>query len=404
MDSSKRQRIYKTIMLVVLTMSVTVIVTSALMYKYNQSGKNTKYVLVPSEKSGWSAEISSLRSIIDKYYLGEVNDSKLKEAALSGYVSGLGDEYSAYISKDDYENFNANIMGNYIGIGIYMGVYKDSNEIVVVSPMKESPAEEAGIKSGDIIKKVDGISYEGSEGMEKAANNIKGEEGTSVHLEIKRENEILEFDITRRKVIINPITAEVIEKTNIGYIQLLSFDQDCSAEFKTKFEELNEKGIKSLIIDLRNNGGGIVQEALDIADYIVPKGKTLMITVNKSENEVTEIAKSDPIINMPVIVLVNENSASASEILVGALKENGVAKIIGTKTYGKGVIQEILKLKDGSALKLTTEEYFTPNKTKINKVGIEPDEIIELPEGVQSGYSIERDKDTQLNKEIEMMK
>ena len=285
-----------------------------------------------------------------------------------------------------------------------MAVYKDSNEIVIVSPMKGSPAEEVGLQSGDIITKVNGIAYEGADGLEMASHNIKGEAGTSVNLEIKREEEILEFEIVRRKVIMNPITAEVIEKTNIGYIQVTSFDEDCSKEFKAKFEELKEKSIKSLIIDLRNNGGGIVQEALSIADYIVPKGNSLMITVNKIENEVIERAKQDPIIDMPVVVLVNENSASASEILVGALRDNGVAKIVGTKTFGKGVIQEVLKLKDGSALKLTTEEYFTPNKTKINKIGIEPDEVVELPEGVQTSYDIERKNDTQLNKAIEMMK
>ena len=402
MDSNKRQRIYKSIMLVLLTALITVIITTTLMYQQLQ--ENTKYVLVPNEQSGIGTELSSLRSIIDQYYLGEVDDNKLKEAALSGYISGLGDEYSTYISKDEYESFSANIMGNYVGIGIYMAVYKDSNEIVIVSPMKGSPAEEVGLQSGDIITKVNGIAYEGADGLEMASHNIKGEAGTSVNLEIKREEEILEFEIVRRKVIMNPITAEVIEKTNIGYIQVTSFDEDCSKEFKAKFEELKEKSIKSLIIDLRNNGGGIVQEALSIADYIVPKGNSLMITVNKIENEVIERAKQDPIIDMPVVVLVNENSASASEILVGALRDNGVAKIVGTKTFGKGVIQEVLKLKDGSALKLTTEEYFTPNKTKINKIGIEPDEVVELPEGVQTSYDIERKNDTQLNKAIEMMK
>ncbi len=404
MEFNKKQRIYKSIMLVLLTVLITFIVTSVMMYKNLGSKDSTKYVLVPGEKSGIGADINSLRSIIDKYYLGEVDEAKLKESALSGYIAGLGDEYSEYISKDQYESFNTNIIGNYVGIGIYMSVYKDSNEIVIVSPIKGSPAEEVGLLSGDIITKVDGVAYEGQDGLDKAARIIKGETGTKVHLEIKREEKILEFDIERRKIIINPLTAEVIENTNIGYIQITSFDEDMSKDFKEKIEELKSKNITSLIIDLRNNGGGIVQEALTIADYLVPKGKYLMITVNKTEKEVIETSKNDPIINIPIVVLVNQNSASAAEILVGALKDNNIAKVVGTKTYGKGVIQEVLKLKDGSALKITTEEYFTPNRTKINKVGIEPDEVVELTEGVQISYNIDTEKDNQLNKAIEILK
>lgn len=403
MNSEKRQRIYKSLMLVFLSILITFIVTSAFMYKYLKNNEETKYVLVPNEESSIGKDIEKIKTIIDKYYLGEVDEQKLKEAAIAGYVDGLGDEYSTYISKKEYSDFSANIMGNYVGIGIYMAVYKDSDEIVVVSPIKNSPAEKAGLKAGDVILKVNGVSYAGTEELEEASNKIKGEAGTTVNIEIKREEEILNFNIVREKVALNPITAEVLEK-NIGYIQVTSFDEDCSKEFKQKYEELNSKGIKALIIDLRNNGGGIVQEALDMADYIVPKGKALMITINKTEKEETEYAKQTPIITIPVVVLVNENSASASEIFVGALRDNECAKIVGTKTYGKGVIQEVLKLTDGSALKLTTEEYFTPNRSKINKVGIEPDEVVELPEGVQMSYNIEKSKDTQLDKAIELLK
>ena len=293
-------------------------------------------------------------------------------------------------------------MGNYVGIGIYMAVYKNSDEIVIISPMKESPAEKAGLQSGDIITKVDGITYTGDE-LDTASSKIKGEEGTTVSLEIKRGEETFTVDIVRQKVIVNPVTSEVLEG-NVGYISLVSFDEDCSIEFKQKYEELVSKGIKSLIIDLRNNGGGLVKEALTIADYIVPEGKDLLITVNKKENETIEKATKKPIVTVPVVVLVNENSASASEILAGALKDNECATIIGTKTYGKGVIQEILKLTDGSALKLTTEEYYTPSRTKINKIGIEPDIVVELPEGVTPSYNIEREKDTQLQRAIEELK
>ena len=403
METDRKQTIYKSIMLVVLSVLITFIVTSVFMYQYIGKNVDTKYVMLPNEETSIGAEISKIKTIIDKYYLGEIDENKLRESAKSGYISGLGDKYSAYISKSEYEDFEQSIMGNYIGIGIYMAVDSKSNQILVVSPIKNSPAEAAGLKTGDIIEKVDGEHYEGSDGLEIAASKIKGEEGTVVKLEIKREEKILNFEIKREIITINPITGEILDN-NIGYIQVTSFDDNCSKDFKAKYEELVSKNIKGLIIDMRNNGGGIVSEALEMADYIVPKGNKLMITVNKTEEEEIEYAKADPIINIPVVVLVNENSASATEIFSGALMDNGVAKIIGTKTYGKGVIQEILKLQDGSALKLTTEEYFTPNRNKINKEGITPDEIVELPDGVETGYSIERSKDTQLNKAIDMLK
>lgn len=402
MDSAKRQRIYKTIMLVILTALITFLITTVVLYRYVKDNGETKYILVNNQDSSISGDISKYRAIIDQYYLGEIDEQKLRDGAIKGYIKGLGDEYSQYITKDEYADFEANVMGNYVGIGIYMAVYKNSDEIVIISPMKESPAEKAGLQSGDIITKVDGIAYTGDE-LDTVSNKIKGEEGTTVSLEIKRGEETFTTDIVRQKVVVNPVTSDVIEG-NVGYISMTSFDEDCSIEFKQKYEELVSKGIKSLIIDLRNNGGGLVKEALTIADYIVPEGKDLLITVNKKENETVEKAIKKPIVTVPVVVLVNENSASASEILAGALKDNECATIIGTKTYGKGVIQEILKLTDGSALKLTTEEYYTPSRTKINKIGIEPDIVVELPEGVKASYNIEREKDTQLQRAIEELK
>ena len=205
---------------------------------------------------------------------------------------------------------------------------------------------------------------------------------------------------------------EIIKHSLIGdqsqkviiIIKFSSFDEETSKEFKTKYEELKSQGIKSLIIDLRNNGGGIVESALKIADYMTDKGSVLLYEVDKNGKETVKKSENDPIINMPIIVLTNENTASASEILAGALKDLGKAKIVGTKTYGKGVIQQILTLSDGSGLKITIEEYQTPNKNKINKIGITPDEEVELPEELQNSLEIEESKDTQLQKAIELLK
>lgn len=392
MNKEKTQKIYKIIMLIALVAFITFIITTVFLYNTNLG--NTKYVLVSNNDNTIAGELARFRTIIDEYYLGEVDENKLKESAIKGYVEGLGDEYSEYITKEEYEEYEINIMGNYVGIGIYMSVYKDSDEIVVLSPIEDSPAESAGILTGDIILKVDGIEYDG-EHLDEASAAIKGEEGTKVKIEIKRNEQIMELEIERKKVIVNPVKSEVKEN-NIGYIKLTSFDEETSKIFKEKYEELQKQNIQSLIIDLRDNGGGIVQEALTIADYMLEKDSKMLITVNKKENEVIETAKTDPIITMPVVLLVNENSASASEILAGALKDNNRAKIVGTKTYGKGVIQELLRLKDGSAIKLTTEEYYTPNRTKINKVGIEPDELVENKKDEQT--------DLQLQKAIEMAK
>ncbi len=392
MNNEKTQKIYKIIMLIILVAFITFTITTIFLYKNNFG--DTKYVLVSNDNGDLASDLARFRAIIDEYYLGEVDDNKLKESAIKGYIEGLGDEYSEYITKEEYEEYKINIMGNYVGIGIYMSVYKDTDEIVILSPIEGSPAEEAGILPGDIILKVNGIEYDG-EHLDEASAAIKGEEGTKVKIEIKRNEEIINLEVERRKVIVNPVKSE-IKNGNIGYIKLTSFDEDTSKIFKEKYEELQKQNINSLIIDLRDNGGGIVQEALTIADYMLEKDAKMLITVNKKENEEIEKSKYDPIITIPVVILVNENSASASEILAGALKDNNRAKIVGTKTYGKGVIQELLTLKDGSAIKLTTEEYYTPNRTKINNVGIEPDELVENDENIE--------EDLQLKKAIEMVK
>ena len=239
--------------------------------------------------------------------------------------------------------------------------------------------------------------------MTTASNKIKGEEGTTVKIKILRGTETKEYELKRENIKVNPVEGKVVEG-NIGYIQFSSFDEGTSEDFKAKFEELQKQGIKSLIIDLRNNGGGIVDEALEIADFILEKDDVILYEVDKNGNEEIEKSENDPIINMPVILLTNENTASSSEILAGALKDHNKAKIVGTKTYGKGVIQQVLTLPDGSGLKITSEEYLTPNKTKINKVGIGPDEKVELPDTVENVLTVEEKDDTQLQKAIEMAK
>lgn len=400
----KRQRTYKTIMLVILTVFLTFIFTT--MYitnKYNLEQTDISSLLSnsSSDSDSISKSINYIRKILDKYYFNDIDEEKAKETAIQGYVAGLEDPYTEYIPKDEMEDYTVNLMGRYVGIGIYMTADTEKDAIKVLRPIKGSPAEEAGILAGDTVMSVDGVKYTAKD-MNIAADAIKGEEGSIVKLEILRNQEIKTFEITRRKVVTNPIESKKLEN-NIGYIQVTSFDEETAEDFRIKFEELKDQGITSLIIDLRNNGGGLVEQALKIADYIVPKGKELLITADKNKNEEIEKAEQDVLIDMPIVVLVNGNTASSSEILAGALKDLNEATIMGTTTYGKGVIQQFLTLRDGSGLKVTTHEYYTPNRNKINGVGIEPDEVVKLPDGVNVFY-VKEEQDTQLQKAIELLK
>lgn len=277
---------------------------------------------------------------------------------------------------------------------------KDNN-IIILTPIENSPAEKAGLLPGDIIKKIDDVAYTG-EDFEKVSSYIKGKEGTTVKLEIERDGKEITFNIERKNIELYPIKSEVLEN-NIGYINIDSFDENTKEKFKDVYTELNKKNIKGLIIDLRNNGGGIVDDALEIADYALEKNKVMLVTKDKTQKEEIEKSKSKPIITQPIVLLVNENTASSSEILVAALKENNRATVVGETTYGKGVIQELITLSDGSGVKITIEEYYTPNKNKINGIGIKPDIEVHLPNGVGSIYNIERKDDTQLQEAIKVL-
>ena len=335
--------------------------------------------------------LENFRSVIDEYYKGDIDEEKLLDSTIKGYVDGLGDKYTTYMPKEEWDEFQESALGNFVGIGIYMT--ENSDELIeVVSPMEDSPAKKSGIMAGDIIVEVNGESVIG-QSTDIVSSKIKGEEGTNVSIKIKRNDEYLTFDLVRENIKIYHVYSEILDN-NVGYISLITFDTGCADEFYKKLTELKDKGITKLVIDLRNNTGGIVNESLNIAEMFINKGNKLLITEDNKNNKVTTYAKSDAIVDMDVVVLCNKYTASASEILIGALRDNNIAKTVGTQTYGKGVIQQIFKLKDGGALKITTEEYYTPNETKINKVGITPDVEVELKDG---------EEDTQLNKAIEIL-
>ena len=354
MERNNGQKVYKIVMLVMITIIITSLVTAYGTYQYlNTKGLSIGKNQVNSELKGLEYTLARFRSELEKKYMGEIEDEDLIDGAIKGYVA-------------------------------------------------DSPAEKAGILQGDLIIKVDGEGYTGDK-MEEASNKIKGESGTKVKLEILRNGETKEFEITRKKVLISHITTKVIDN-NIGYIAISDFDGGCADEFETKYQKLKEKGINKLIIDIRSNGGGIVDEAIDILDLITDKGSTLLITKDKKGNEDITKAKQNPIIKMPIVVLTNEYSASASEILAGALKDNEKATLVGRTTYGKGVIQELHQLTDGSGLKITTNEYFTPKRNSINKIGIEPDVEVDLSDKAKESMNLKEEDDNQLQKAIEVLK
>ena len=396
---NKFRTAYKTIMLIILVSIVSSMITASYMIK--KFGTVKEYT-VAGVDSNLITKLSMIKSIIDRKYIQkEYDEQALLDGAIKGYVAGLGDKYSEYFTASELEEFNTETEGNYVGIGIYMALDKETNEIIVLLPIKGSSAEEVGIKSGDIIKKVDGIEYTGDD-YDTITSIIKGEEGTKIELEIERDGKTLKFEVERRKIELYPMESEVLDG-NIGYIKLASFTEESAKEFKEKYNELEKKNIKGLIIDLRNNGGGVLDETVDIADLMLEKGETILIESDRNGEVENNKSKNKPIIKVPIVVLVNGNSASASEVLTAALKENGKATVVGEKTFGKGVIQQLIPIRDGSGLKITIEEYLTPKENKINNVGITPDVEVKLPEGVTE-YNLTKENDTQLKKALELLK
>ena len=338
--------------------------------------------------------LKNFREVIDEYFIGDIDEQKLMDETIKGYVRGLDDPYSEYMTAEEWGKFKTNTMGNYVGIGIYMSVDKNDN-IVVVAPIKGTPAEEAGLQTGDVIVYVDDENMLGVS-SELVSAKIKGEEGTKVKITVLRGEEYLDFEIERKSIKVYHVETEMLEN-KIGYISLLTFDQGCAEEFKNAYNDLKAKGAKKLIIDLRNNTGGLVEECLQIADMILPKGSIELITVDAKGEKIYSESNKDPIFgDEKIVVLINEYSASASVILVGALMDNNKAISVGKKSYGKGVIQTVLELNDGSVLKLTISEYYTPNESKINEIGITPTHEVEMND--------ETDEDEQLNKAIELLK
>ncbi len=399
----KRQNIYKVIMLVILTATITFMLTTMVMYNkfsstYINIGNTTSTTgTTKSDYKDLVKTLEAFKTMINQKYIGEVDEEK-------GFVEGLGDPYTEYLPKEEMTEFTEETSSQYVGIGIYLTNDKTTNTILVVGTMNGSPALEAGMQAGDIIEKVNDVAYTG-ETMDDAIKVLKGEEGTSAKVTVLRDGKEIDLTVTRKKITVEHVSSKMVEN-NIAYLQVDSFDSGVAESFKKQVTELVNKGAKGIIIDLRSNGGGIVSEATGIADLFLKKDETILITKSKIANEQLTVSKNDAIItDIPVVILVNEGTASASEILAGALKDKYPnTTIVGMKTYGKGVIQTLYSLSDGSGLKITTEEYYTPNHNKINKEGITPDVEVDLTKNAEGKYETEFDKDAQVKKAIETIK
>ena len=327
-------------------------------------------------------KLEQLYKNIDTYYYKDINDEDLLNGAYKGLVSGLGDPYSSFMTADEYESWKASAVGEYSGAGITFSEDKNGN-YVVVGVSKNSPAEKAGIKTGDYILEVVGKTYDD---MELLANAIRGKEGTKVKIKYYSDSKEKEVTLKREKIAQESVEYKILSG-NIGYIKLTSFIKSSYDDFKTALSELEKKNVKGLILDLRDNGGGLVNTCIEIADEFLDEGiVTYVEDKNKKRNEYkSEDGKTD----LKTVTLVNENSASCSEILAAALKDNGI-KIVGNKTFGKGVIQSTMELSDGSALKLTIMQYFSPKGNVINEKGVTPDYEIKNAENSSKDEQLEK--------------
>lgn len=343
-----------------------------------------------------SKKAESIQKVIDAYYLEEENIEDVKEGVYKGMVDALGDPYSVYFTKEEYDSFKESYSGEYCGIGASLLQDAETGIITIVKAFDGSPAKEAGLMTDDILYKVNDEEVTGQDLSEVVAK-VKGLEDTTVKLTIMRDNKEIEMEVARKTISIPTVESEMLEN-KIGYILISEFDEVTTSQYAEAYNSLKSQGMESLIVDLRNNPGGGLSVVAEILDTILPEG---MIVYHEDKNGYREEFKSDEEhqIDIPLVVLVNGNSASASEIFAGAVKDYGIGTLIGTKTFGKGVVQQMIDLGDGSAMKVTISKYYTPNGVCIHGTGIEPD--IELEFDTEAYKKDE--SDNQLQKAIEVL-
>lgn len=390
------------VVLILLTNIITFGATNLLTIKYKDKVivPTREYEQLTSSYKKYS-KLIGLENHIKDNFLKDVDENKLMEGQLKGLFQALEDPYSVYMTEEEFISFAEHTQGLYGGIGVIV-TPGDDNLITVVSPIEGTPGERAGLKTGDKIIKVNGEEFT-ADNMDKAVKLMKGEPKTTVSITVLRKdkdgkNDYIDIDIVREEIRLVTVKSDVIQE-DIGYIKITSFDELTYEDFKKDLNTLMNKNVSGIILDLRNNPGGLLNVCVDIADEFLGEGVIVYTETRHGERAYERSNKKH--IDIPLVLLVNEGSASASEILAGAVRDHNRGILIGNKTFGKGVVQRIRELSDGSGFKLTVSEYFTPNGTNIHGIGIEPDIIIDLPENVQEIGIENLSEDIQLQTAIE---
>lgn len=336
-------------------------------------------------------------------YTGEIDDQDMEEYMYKGLMASLGDPYSAYYTSEEYEELNAETTGSYQGIGVVMQQDADTGEVKVLRCYEGGPGAEAGLLPEDVLIQVNGENVAGME-LSEVVDLVKSSEGGTASLIISREGEsdYLEINVPLEEVNIPVVEYEMLED-NIGYISIYEFTGQAVSQYEEAFEELQSQGMKRMIIDVRNNPGGLLTSVCDLLEDMLPEG-LMVYTEDKDGKRQEYTCDGENELEMPLVVLVNGNSASASEIFAGAIQDYGTGTIVGTTTFGKGVVQSLIPFTDGSAIKTTTAKYYTPSGRCIHGTGIEPDMEVELTEGLEQKSELTYEEDNQLQTAVETVK
>ena len=340
---------------------------------------------------------------IDEYYLNGIDNDKMKDGIYKGMVDSLGDPYTVYYNSEEYKQFTSSSSGTYSGIGVAVSQNVTTGAITIVKTFKKGSGEKEGMKPGDVIYKVEGKRIEGLE-LSKVVSMIKGEEGTFVKVTVLRDGKEIEFNLERKKLEVDTVNYRMEDRSGkkIGYISVSEFDEVTASQFKSAISELSKEGMEGLVIDLRDNPGGLLDVTCEMLDRMIKKG-LLVYTVDKYGKRVDEDATDSDSFDKPVAILVNGNSASASEVFSGAMKDYKAATLVGTKTFGKGIVQSIVPFGDGTAMKVTVSKYYTPNGVNIHGTGIEPDVVVELSKDATKNGKYDRKYDNQLTKALDVV-
>ncbi|SEQ81717.1 carboxyl-terminal processing protease [Lachnospiraceae bacterium NE2001] len=357
---------------------------------------------------------AEIEKYIDNLYYFDIDDEKREESYYDGIMNGLDDRYSVYYTKEEYDKMMEDDSGSFEGIGATVSKSLEDGTIYIVKPLEDSPAEKSGLLPGDVILRVDDMELTTDMELDYVVQHIRGEKGTDVEIEVYREGEpdFLTFTVTRDTIETKTVAYEMLDN-DIGYIQVEQFIENTPSLFKDAVDDLQSQGAKAIVFDFRSNPGGLVKAAVEMLDYLIEddaladgaETKGLLLQTKDKDGNVLENYKCEDghSVDLPMALIIDNNSASSSEIFAGAFQDYNLGKVVGMTSYGKGIVQSVIKLSDGSAIKLTIAQYFRPSGEVVHEVGIEPDIEEELDDDLKKKITIEHDEDNQLQKAIETL-